>query len=125
MEWSRKGPAAWLGLKTRVDQGRLKVGSVVAGGPAERAGVYANDELLALDGFRTDDEKLKARLGERPAGETVVLTLFRGDRLIQTPIILTEAPCDTLRLLPRADATEPQQRLRQAWLGQASARPPA
>ncbi len=123
MEWGyqRGGPGsapAWLGLTTRSDAGRLLVAKVNADGPAYAAGVYAGDQLLALDGWRIDAEKLNERLAERAPGETLRLALFRYDQLIEVPVCLTATPPDqlTLRLLAEPDAF--QQRMYRDWLGQ-------
>jgi predicted metalloprotease with PDZ domain len=116
MEWGHKSEAAWLGLRTKVEQGRLTVATVSTGGPAEQGGIASGDELLALDGFRIDDDKLKARLTERRAGDQVALTLFRRDRLLQVAVTLAEAPFDTLRLTSDPEATPEQLHLYQGWI---------
>jgi predicted metalloprotease with PDZ domain len=90
------------------------VQSVVDGSPAQQAGIGAGDEIVALDGFRTD---LKQRLGRIPAGQQVRLTLFRMDELLEVRVQLTAAPRDTVVLTPDPRATDQQTRLRSAWLG--------
>jgi predicted metalloprotease with PDZ domain len=124
MEWvhQRAGSGAapaWLGLTTRSEAGRLLVAKVHADGPAYPAGVYAGDQLLALDGWRIDAEKLNERLAERAPGDTVRLALFRYDQLIEVPIYLTASPPDQLRLHPIAEPDAFQQRMYQDWLGHA------
>src|SRR5205823_13170711 len=42
----------WLGITTREDGDALMVATAVDAGPAVQAGLYANDQLLAFDGFR-------------------------------------------------------------------------
>lgn len=122
LKWSHERasdhPPAWLGVQCRTESGRLKVASVRADGPAAAAGIYAGDELLALDGFRIDEEHLQARLDERRAGDTVTLSLFRRDELLHVPVPLAEAPMDQLEIVPVAQPTAEQTRLLHAWLGQ-------
>lgn len=116
--WSRRGPRAWLGLSLRRQGERTLVGAVRSDGPASAAGVYADDELVALDGWRVaGEERLNARLGERVPGSTVRLALFRGDALIEVPVTLAEAPADALELVPVAERSEAQQRAYRVWLG--------
>ncbi|GAB4164517.1 MAG: PDZ domain-containing protein [Roseiflexaceae bacterium] len=118
VQWSRKSNGGWLGLKSKVDQGRLKVTSVVAGGPAEQAAIAAGDELIALDGFRIDEAKLAARLSERAPGSSAQITLFRGDRLLTTNVTLRESPFDALRLIPHQEATAAQQAMFRSWVSE-------
>jgi predicted metalloprotease with PDZ domain len=112
---SQNGAARpWFGAQLKERGGSLEVQSVVEGSPAQQAGVGAGDEIVALDGFRTD---LKQRLGRAPAGQQVRLTLFRMDELLEVRVQLTAAPRDTVVLTPHPRATDPQTRLRSAWLG--------
>jgi Predicted protease with the C-terminal PDZ domain len=108
---------AWHGLRLKTEHGRLKVSVTLAGGPGEAAGIYAGDELIALDGVRIDEERLKARLAERKPGDTVVFSLFRRDDLLHIPLQLAEAPPDTLTITPVESPTEEQKRLLDGWLG--------
>jgi predicted metalloprotease with PDZ domain len=115
--WSRSGPEAWLGLNLKRQGERTLVAAARADGPAYAAGVYADDELLALDGWRVNEERLSARLDERSPGETVRLTLFRGDALLELPVTLAVAPNDALALAPIAEPSAAQQAAYREWLG--------
>ncbi|PDV99641.1 peptidase M61 [Candidatus Viridilinea mediisalina] len=99
LRWQRRGPQAWLGLQVQSQGERCVVSSVRSDGPAYGAGIYAHDQLLALDGWRINPDKLNARLAERQPGTTVRLTLFRGDQLHELPVTLAEAPPDGLELV--------------------------
>ncbi len=122
MAWGYKAePAAGtlpatIGWRLKAEHGRTKVAVVLSAGPAEQAGIYAGDELIALNGFRVDEEKLRARLLEQAPGDIVEVSLFRGERLIQTRVILAVAPYDTLRLIPDPEANIPQQQAYRQWL---------
>jgi len=122
--WSYKSPGpggaapAWLGIGLKRQGERSVVASVRADGPAFNAGVYVDDELLALDGWRvTGEERLNARLAERAPGDVARLTLFRGDSLVEAVITLAAAPPDRLELAPLAATDEAQQRAYREWLG--------
>ncbi len=117
LRWQRRGPRAWLGLSTRRQGERTLVSAVRADGPAYTAGVYADDELLAIDGWRVGDDRLNARLDEREPGAVARLTLFRGDALLEVPVTLAEAPPDAVELVPAPERTEAQLRAYRAWLG--------
>jgi predicted metalloprotease with PDZ domain len=110
------GPPAWLGLNLRSEHGRLYVGSVRSDGPAHDAAVYPGDELLALDGFRVDEERIAARVRERAPGDTVTLALFRRDELLHVPVTLAAALPDELHLRRVAAPSIAQERLFREWL---------
>ena len=90
------------------------VSAVVDGSPAQQAGIGAGDEMVALDGFRTD---LKQRLGRVLPGQQIRIGLFRMDELLEMRVQLTAAPRDTVVLVPDPRATDQQKQLRAAWLG--------
>jgi predicted metalloprotease with PDZ domain len=115
--WRRRGPEAWLGVNLRRQGERTVVASVRSDGPAYAAGVYADDELLALDGARVNEERLNARLSERAPGDSVRLALFRGDTLVEVPVTLAAAPPDGLELRRVQEPSEAQRRAYAAWLG--------
>ncbi len=106
-----------LGVLTRDDHERVVVQSILTGTPAATIGLAADDEIIALDGFRLTPATFQARLNERRAGETVTLTFFRRDELVQRPVTLAQRPPDDYRLEPLPDATDKQQALYHAWLG--------
>ncbi|GAB4427344.1 MAG: PDZ domain-containing protein [Chloroflexi bacterium OHK40] len=115
--WHRRGPEAWLGMSLKRQGERTLVAAVRADGPAYAAGVYADDELLALDGWRVNEERLQARLAERAPGETVRLSLFRGDALLEVPVSLGSAPPDALQLTPVEAPDDGQRSAYRSWLG--------
>jgi predicted aspartyl protease len=80
-----------LGLELTEDMASVRVHSVVAGSPAETAGVRSGDELLALNGESVSGSplaKLRDRL--RLAGETVDVALWRGGAVVQTELRLRD-----------------------------------
>jgi sigma-B regulation protein RsbU (phosphoserine phosphatase) len=53
----------------------LTVASVVAGGPAERAGISVGDQILAVDEISAEDDFCRLRLRNAQAGDTLRLRL--------------------------------------------------
>lgn len=107
----------WLGITTREDGDALMVASVLDGGPAAAAGLYANDQLLALDGFRVDAASLKDRLAPKKAGEPARFTIFRRDELRSVDVTLAPKPDDKLKIAPARDATDDEKARYQSWMG--------
>jgi predicted metalloprotease with PDZ domain len=107
----------WLGANVRMEGARLHIASVPSGSPAERAGLAAGDELIAVDGFRVADEKaLAERLQARRPGTAARLLLFRRDDELRVDAVLGEKP-PTWELVPDPAAGETEKALGRAWLG--------
>jgi predicted metalloprotease with PDZ domain len=121
VSWTRSSASeserpGWLGLTTRPEGRSLVIHSIRTDGPAETAGLYAGDELIALDGERMDAARLPARLAERAPGTTVKVTVFRRDELIDVPVTLAESRPETASIVPVDGATPAQAAFREAWL---------
>jgi predicted metalloprotease with PDZ domain len=115
-EGDKQGP--YLGITTRDDGDALMVATAYDGGPAVQAGLYANDQLLALDGFRVDSSTLKDRLDARSVGDKVRFTIFRRDELREVEVTLGEKPLEKFKIEPAADATDAEKAAYRAWLGE-------
>lgn len=118
MQAKKKEPETWLGIGLTKKGGRLNVKHVRRDGPAYNADVYAQDEIVALSGYRVDSsKKLKKLLKEYEQGETVTLHLFRDDRLIMREVELAERPPHDATLTPVEEPTRAQRALYEAWMG--------
>ena len=93
-----------LGLKSYTG---AYVTNVVDGGPADKAGIIAGDKattvpnllaggdlIIAIDGHetRTFDEMLAYLITHKSPGDTVVLTVLRGEEKVDVPITLDKRP---------------------------------
>ncbi len=112
-----KPVAGWLGIELDGAGGKLVVKSVREGSPAHAAGLYAEDEVGAEDGFRVDRAALWDRLCERGPGGKLRLTVFRRDELVDVAVTLGPPAEDTLWLEPDPDATPAQRAAFEAWCG--------
>jgi len=113
-------PLAWLGasglqpldpdvakfLKLE-NQSGVVVSEVLDGSPAEKAGMKARDILLAIDGAPLPRLKpdrvvvgyLEREVSRRNPGQTMKLTVLRGDARVDLPVVLGDEP----RLMSEAD----------------------
>jgi predicted metalloprotease with PDZ domain len=107
---------AWLGAEL-ANGPKLVVQSVREGSPAHRAGLYAEDEIVAEGGFRTEKNPLWDRLQERGPAGTLRLTVFRRDELVEVAVPLAPAPEDTIWLEVAADARPEQRAVLERWTG--------
>jgi predicted metalloprotease with PDZ domain len=110
-------PRAWLGIKVTKADGRVYVSHVAADSPAQRAGISAGDELLALAGRRVAADNWETMLDRVIPGADLACHLFRNQQMMQVVCQPVPAPRDTcyLTLDPQADAAAVQRR--NAWLG--------
>ncbi|MBR2586757.1 trypsin-like peptidase domain-containing protein [Candidatus Saccharibacteria bacterium] len=67
------------------------VSSVIKGSPAEKAGLKEKDIILAVNGVKIGaNSSLGTLLGERSVGETITLTVLRGEETISLELTLAE-----------------------------------
>jgi predicted metalloprotease with PDZ domain len=78
----------------RTDDGRLIVRETPAGLAAARAGLQPGDEILLINGLdvRQLDEKALHRLLSGDVGDTVKLTLVRGEQVLHVTLWRTAVP---------------------------------
>lgn len=74
-------------------EGALIVVGIEPGGPAERAGMFVGDVIVALDGAPlTEPEQLQATLGGERVGKGLKLSVVRGGSLVEVNLIVGERP---------------------------------
>lgn len=98
-----KAPASLrlAGIHSGKKKGVVSAGYVVSSSPAFAAGLFAGDEIVAIDEERTDPSKFERQI-ERARGRKVTIHFFRGSRLLSGELDLRKAPSpDFLALLPR------------------------
>jgi serine protease Do len=79
-------------LKAPVAKGAV-IGEVNDGGPAKRAGLQANDIIIAMDGKAIDSSKALTRaVGFQQPGLSATLTLYRGGAKEDVRVALGERP---------------------------------
>jgi C-terminal processing protease CtpA/Prc len=92
--------AGWIGIEYDGDQpGYPKVQKVIAGSPAEKAGLQVGDELISLNGVdirETNEEKMNAARGDYTPGHTVHYVVKRKGALKPVDITLGTWPADLL-----------------------------
>lgn len=88
----RGGPRVILGVQVEpVDEG-LKLTSVTAGRPAEKAGLKAGDVLTAIDGESLAGATAMRGVAERKAGDVIKLTVLRGGKSFEARATLIADP---------------------------------
>lgn len=109
-------PRGFLGVLPR---GGQTIASALEGSPAMQAGIYAEDEVVALDGLKCDAAGLVAKCEEKKPGEQVTVTLFRRDRLVEVKVTLGQKPADAVYFARVDKPTDAQKASFKSWLGTA------
>jgi len=106
---------AWIGVETRVDNGRLLISRVPRGTPGYEAGLNVDDEILAIGDFRVRADQIAPRLENYKPGDRVSVLVARREKLTRLELTLGEAP-STWQLELRPDATGAQKHHLDHWL---------
>lgn len=106
-------PVPYLGLNFSSD---TQISSVAMDSPAQQAGIWAGDELLALDGFKVDRHTLTERLKAYLPGQTVLISVFHAEELQTHCITLAPPPPEAHEIQPLDEITPEQEALCQSWL---------
>ena len=107
------GTAA-LGIKTRTDEGWVRVSQVLDGGAGQQAGVSAGDLIAAVDGLRVAPGQLDKMLSRYRPGDRAELHVFRRDELQVLPVTLAREPATQYKV-----SLDPGKHAgRTRWLGQ-------
>ncbi|MBL9038032.1 MAG: M61 family metallopeptidase [Archangium sp.] len=106
----------FLGVQPK---GASSIAVVLDGSPAMEAGIYADDEVIALDGLKCDSAALVARCEDKRPGDTVRVTLFRRDVLVEVNVTLGAKPTDAAYLVRVDKPTDAQKAAYRAWIGSA------
>ena len=120
VEWASDPATLAQRLGLRVSESALtgvKVGQVLRGGAAERAGLSVGDELLAVAGWRV--RRLEDALRVIEAGVAAPLLVARDQRVLTLNLVLpAEVPAGAaaVALKPAAKPAKAAQALRKAWL---------
>ncbi len=71
----------------------IRIGQVIPGSPAEKAGLLAGDILTEVDGATASaPEKLVQKIGKTPAGAEVVIRYLRGGKPLEARAVLANPP---------------------------------
>jgi S1-C subfamily serine protease len=84
--------AAQLGIEQTTG---IYVGQVADGSPAAKAGLQPKDVITEVDGVDLTDESALAKiLATHKPGDTLTLTVIRGNQTLSIPVTLEEQPSD-------------------------------
>jgi len=104
-------------VTTQKQGGSLSVAGVVEDSPADRAGLSAKDELVAMDGMKINPDDWDKRFDEREPGDRVRFALFRSGFLREMDVTLGRKENVTWTIRRLKAPTAAQKRIYEGWLG--------
>jgi predicted metalloprotease with PDZ domain len=106
----------WLGCATKTEEGSLIVTEVLRGSTACQAGIYPNDEILAIADHRVKATQWPQLLEQFRPDELIPLLISRRDRILTLVVRIGEEPARRWLLEPDPDADEAQRQHLNVWL---------
>ncbi len=108
---------SYLGATLAQESDRLVVKGVPQNTPAYDQGLNFNDQIIAIDGQRSNLQFLQNYLGEKKVGEKVKLMIFRFDQLKEIEITLGGKATATYKIVPVSAPTDAQKALYKGYFG--------
>ena len=107
----------FLGLMVKPEHGRDVIKFVETASPAQKAGLAAGDELVAMNGLRVSADQLNDRLRDFQAGDHVELSFFHQDELRSSIVILAAPRSTRFQVVPVKQPSSRQAQNFLGWLG--------
>ncbi|MBI3578899.1 MAG: M61 family metallopeptidase [Ignavibacteriales bacterium] len=108
---------SWLGAVTSDNGGSTRIVRLIAGSPAEAAGLDPGDEIVAMDGYRVRTDDLKDRVAQLNAGDTIKLTVFRDNQLREFEVHLRLQDIPPYKIAKVGNPSKLQKAIYESWLG--------
>jgi len=107
---------AYLGIGTKYEKGKLTITSVKRSGAAYEHGLNANDEIIAIDGYRIGDD-VGAFTKHYDIGDKVIFTISRAGKLREIEVTLGENTSPRFSISKMDNATAQQKAAYEKWMG--------
>ena len=118
IEVVRQPASIYAGLEfDRADGNQVRVRRVLPNSPAERARLDAGDILVAMAGERLTFDNFRNRLHAHTIGETIRLTVMRGERMVTVNLVPAEFQEERWQINENSRPTPAQLQLKNSWLG--------
>jgi predicted metalloprotease with PDZ domain len=109
-------PGAFLGATTQFQDGALAISSVEWDSPAQRGGLMAQDQILALDGTRVSAKSLEEALKFKKPGEKIKVLLARRGATREIDVELGKKMERSFKIKPVQNPNDLQAAILEGWL---------
>jgi predicted metalloprotease with PDZ domain len=110
------GGKSTLGFVMKIENGRMTVAQTPRGTAAYAAGFSADDEILAMDGFRVRPEQWQQRMEQYRPGERVSVLVARRERILSVDAVMAREHGSGYQLEIAPGAAESRKRNLSLWL---------
>jgi predicted metalloprotease with PDZ domain len=111
-------PGAFLGADTQFQDGNLVISGVEWDSPAQRAGLMAQDQILALDGTRVNAKSLEETLKPKKAADKIRVLLSRRGSVREIDVVLGQKIERSFKIKPAGSPNSLQTAILEDWLKQ-------
>jgi predicted metalloprotease with PDZ domain len=112
----RELPVVFIGAATEAREGNLVISSIEWDPPAQRAGLGARDEILAIDGIRANSRTMEALLSSRKPGERVRVLFSRRNGIRETEVAVAKKSERSFKITTLANPDDLQAAMLKDWL---------
>ncbi len=115
-EEAKEKAEGWIGLVTRVADGRRLIAQVRRDTPGYTAGFNVGDEILAIGDYRVLPAEWDERVTQTPPGTDISVLVSRRGALRRVAVEVGTQPAEPWDLAPLPEASAAQERQRESWL---------
>ena len=119
VETQREPSSLFMGVSVdEAEAGLARVSRVIPASPAAEAGFDSGDVLVAFDDHRITFANFQGRFRQRKLGETLDVSVLRGERLLHLELTPGEIQQESWVITQTNDVTAEQLELRNLWIGE-------
>jgi predicted metalloprotease with PDZ domain len=108
----------YLGASMVDAGGKLMVKNVMRGTSAYDSGLNSDDEIIAIDNYRVNQDKFTKYFNAKKVDDDVTITVSRDDVVRNIVVKIKGNPSTTYSIAPLTEQTNAQKLVRKKWLGQ-------
>lgn len=105
---------SYFGANSSTTNGKVIITSVTKGSPAYLSGINVNDEIIAIDNFRTDD--LTKAMGYKKVGDKISVLLSRDGMMKTIEVTIVKSAMVKYKIEKVANPTEAQELAYKQWI---------
>lgn len=109
---------AYIGADLTEQGGVLSIRSIPSDTPAYEQGLNTGDQIVAVDGYRANQNFLQSYIADRKPGDKIRFTIFRMDKLRDIDFTLGKSTRKSLDVEAVDNPTEDQKRLFKDYFGE-------
>ena len=119
VETQREPSSLYMGVAVEEAEGGLaRISRVIPASPAADAGFDSGDVLVAFDEQRITFANFQGRFRQRKLGETLDVSVLRGERLLHLELTPGEIQQESWVITEANEVTAEQVELRKLWIGE-------